>query len=295
MPGLVEVVALISADVVEKLAAGNRAPLVDGQIVIGTARREENVAAPRIVFIPQGFRYGPPSPGHNFEPLAPTNPLVPGQAIRSYGMRAMGSGYSALTTTVTISAPDVLGGTQATARAYVTAGGHVAAVIPTNVGTGYTSPPTVTIIGSGTGAEAFARLGATPGARTFATSRPFLTCWHKFSVECWGVTSVGGEPSPDDDLDYDASQELADQVLATCQKIAAGVHTEAGGDWLDAASGATSIDRVGRACKFTLEIATPVLREPIVPDIEYAPADTQANVTRFIVPADGGPPEQDLP
>lgn len=68
-----------------------------------------------------------------------------------------GSGYS--TATVTVSAPDAIGGsfTTATATASLLAG-QVTSITITNPGTGYVTVPTVTITGNGTGATATAAL-----------------------------------------------------------------------------------------------------------------------------------------
>jgi len=52
MPGLVDLVDLISDDVVTQLAASGYAPLVDGQILLGRQNQYEESAPPRIIFIP---------------------------------------------------------------------------------------------------------------------------------------------------------------------------------------------------------------------------------------------------
>jgi hypothetical protein len=78
---------------------------------------------------------------------------VPG-VLSSIRVTAGGAGYSAAQTTVTISAPPA-GGTQATATETVT-NGLITAITLTNPGSGYTSIPTVTIAGNGSGASAVA-------------------------------------------------------------------------------------------------------------------------------------------
>ena len=79
--------------------------------------------------------------------------------IASIAVDAGGSGYTGAPT-VAISAPDVAGGTQATATATIS-GDAVNAITVTNAGTGYINTPTVTFSGgAGTGAEATATLGA---------------------------------------------------------------------------------------------------------------------------------------
>ena len=80
--------------------------------------------------------------------------------VDSVTVGAGGSGYTAAT--VTFSAPPS-GGTLATGTVTVT-GGAVTAVVITNPGSGYLTPPTVTIAGDGTGATGTAVLGTTAGA-----------------------------------------------------------------------------------------------------------------------------------
>lgn len=70
-----------------------------------------------------------------------------------------GADYAS-TPTVTISAPDLLGGVRAEARAYLSEEGKVSAIEVTRSGSGYVNTPTVTISGGeGTGARAGAILG----------------------------------------------------------------------------------------------------------------------------------------
>jgi len=79
----------------------------------------------------------------------------------------MGSNYISGYVTVNIPAPNVSGGTQATATAVVS-GGQITGITITNAGTGYTSAPTVTLSvpASGTGSTG---TGATIGTVTVAT------------------------------------------------------------------------------------------------------------------------------
>src|SRR5262245_55301870 len=73
-------------------------------------------------------------------------------SITSITASGLGSGYT--TATVTISPPDSAypGTIQATATAIV-GGGQVTGYVVTNAGWGYVAPPTITIVGDGTGAE----------------------------------------------------------------------------------------------------------------------------------------------
>jgi len=63
-----------------------------------------------------------------------------------------GSGYTAANTTVSFSAPDQANGVQALGEAVVVANA-ISEIILTEAGTGYTSPPTVTITGGGSNAN----------------------------------------------------------------------------------------------------------------------------------------------
>lgn len=87
-----------------------------------------------------------------------------------------GSGYT--TPTVTLSAPDDVDGTQATAEAVVS-GGEIIAINVLEPGSGYDSAPTVTIGGAGTGATATASLGSfkfiLPNTRTWLKYRAYIS------------------------------------------------------------------------------------------------------------------------
>ena len=84
---------------------------------------------------------------------------VPTGTITTLALTAGGSGYTSAPTVV-IGAPDIPGGTQATATVTLSGGG-VTAITVTSGGTGYTSTPTVTLTGGGgTGATATAVLSA---------------------------------------------------------------------------------------------------------------------------------------
>jgi hypothetical protein len=73
--------------------------------------------------------------------------LVTIGSVGSIAVTRPGSGYTS-TPVVNISAPNEVGGVQATAQATVTANA-VTAITLTEAGSGYTSPPTVTIFGGG--------------------------------------------------------------------------------------------------------------------------------------------------
>lgn len=73
---------------------------------------------------------------------------VGGEGVLYANVYHVGGGYSAAT--VTFSAPQITGGTTAQATATLSANGNVIAYTVTTVGTGYTSPPTMSITGSNT-------------------------------------------------------------------------------------------------------------------------------------------------
>ena len=74
-------------------------------------------------------------------------------SINSITINDGGSGYIPANTTVTFSAPDQANGVQATGEALLV-GNAVAEIILTEAGTGYTSPPNITIAGAGSNANA---------------------------------------------------------------------------------------------------------------------------------------------
>ena len=85
---------------------------------------------------------------------------TPTGTVSSITLDGAGSGYNS-TPTVTLSAPQISGGVQATATITMT-GGAVTGVTITNGGSGYTSAPTISFTGgSGSGATATATLTST--------------------------------------------------------------------------------------------------------------------------------------
>lgn len=98
-------------------------------------------------------------------------------AISTITRLTTGAGYTSAPT-VTISAPNLLTGTQATATATVS-GGVVTGFTITNVGSGYTSNPTVTLTGGGatTQATATAQIVQAPvGQITFVANGQVFVC-----------------------------------------------------------------------------------------------------------------------
>jgi hypothetical protein len=66
-------------------------------------------------------------------------------SVTGFEITQDGAGYTGSLAGVTLSAPDIIGGTQATAEAVVSILGTITSVYITNAGTGYTSEPIVTI------------------------------------------------------------------------------------------------------------------------------------------------------
>ena len=95
-----------------------------------------------------------------------------GSRVASIAATTAGSSYTQSTTTVSISAPDIAGGTQATATATVGSSSTIVGYVMTNFGSGYTMIPAVTITdtGSGVGAVATAALETTSDASTLSLS-----------------------------------------------------------------------------------------------------------------------------
>lgn len=312
MAGLSGVISAISADLTSKIALAGLPALVDGAIVVGRVASNLTSFCPRVVFVPLSFRFEAMSPGTNEGPIYSGTPGISGQGVRAVTMTAQGIGYVPATAVVTLSAPNVAGGTQATAQPVIVLNtattGAIAAVKITNPGTGYTSPPTVTFsdTGGGTGATAVASLRQSSGALSVMTQRPIYTEWTRYSVECWGAHSVGGVVTPDETtgsvLDYDATQQLVHQVIASSYNVAPGVVLYDAGEWLDAKSKANLIDVVGHYATFEIEVAGPVLAEAMVPtpanggpSIQFVPSATQPNPTLYLQPFDGGTPERGVP
>jgi hypothetical protein len=77
-------------------------------------------------------------------------------SIASITVSAGGAGYTQATTTVTITAPDLTGGTQATATATASAAGAIVGFVMTEPGSGYSIAPGIIISDTGDGAGAVA-------------------------------------------------------------------------------------------------------------------------------------------
>ena len=116
--------------------------------------------------------------------VAPTITIysITGQ-LESITVTNGGGGDAQATTTVSITAPDLAGGTQATAVAEVTDNGEIGSILITNYGSGYYVAPVIIITGDvGSGARATAKLeggggsGATATAKLDGESGPITGC-----------------------------------------------------------------------------------------------------------------------
>lgn len=105
-----------------------------------------------------------------------------GYRLDSISVVNAGSGYI-LDPTVTISAPQLSGGVQATATAK-TNGNIIISITMTNKGSGYTQEPTVTIIGSGTGILVSPRL-VNNTVRSFDTTIKFDRITYSSAIKDW--------------------------------------------------------------------------------------------------------------
>lgn len=250
MPGIVNLIAAISTDVNSKLVAQGLPALVDGQIVIGRVRIDENPAAPRVIFVPKGAKFEARSTPNRSNVQGSVN--NPGQGLRSVLMTQLGGGYT--TASVSFSAPDLAGGTAPTAVAVVN-NGAIKAVALTSSGSGYSNPPTVTISGDGTGATALANLLPTLEKLSQWSQRSIFTEVTQFEVHCWGVTASGSDPN----VDFDSAQLLYQQVIQSSHLLAPGAAYPVNGQWFDQRPDGTQIDLLGHYFVFNLEFRTPVL------------------------------------
>lgn len=294
MAGITALVTAISNNMLARMAAAGLPALTDGAIAFGGAKRNETSLAPRVIMIPTTSRYGGPSPSHNASAFSPLNSDSPGAGVRSYAVVSMGLGYVQGSTPVTISVPDVAGGTRATAVATVR-NGAIVAISPVVTGTGYTKQPTVTIAGAGSGAAYTSVLRPSPQALSVMTSRAIRTEFQKFEVGFWGVNSFGGVLVSDYNLDFDAAQQLVHIFIASCQAVAPNICTFSGGLWVDSTDGSIQFDQLGHYFLITVEIATPVLSEPApavaAPAVGFANPVVVPNPAFTILPFGGGTPE----
>ena len=119
----------------------------------------------------------------NWATVGTSVPINTGKPLKSISVTSSGAGYTQSTTFVSITAPDLAGGTQATAVAEVTDNGEIGSILITNYGSGYYVAPVIIITGDvGSGARATAKLeggggsGATATAKLDGESGPITGC-----------------------------------------------------------------------------------------------------------------------
>lgn len=274
-------VQTISADVVARMAAAGIAPLVDGAILIGPEHIAENASPNRIVFVPKGSRYLPRDASMRWGFNAANEPQ--GAGVLSIFLVNSGRDYT--TATVSVSAPDLAGGVQATANAVI-ANGVVTRVQMTDMGSGYTAPPTVTITGDGTNALATAILGPTTEQLSAMSANPLWTEWQLYEVHLWGCTYDTNNPqfqATNPDTDWDATAQLGLIILQSLGELGHGIHKPGPMRWRSSDPDATKLQIIGRYAIWQLEIAVPV------PDVslEFAPVGTYGQSTVVLLTPGG--------
>ncbi len=275
-----QLVQLISADVVPRLAAAGLPPLIDGAVLLGPEHTWENSSPPRIVMVPTGSEFKP----RQDAPRGGTrNPKAPGAGVLYAIVQTQGKGYTAAT--VTFSAPP--SGTTATGTVLVNAGA-VQKVVVTNPGTGYTVAPTATIAGTGTGATASAKLAPSSELLSEISQRALWSERKKYRVNMWGCTYTSGVATPNPDSDWDFVESMYQVFIQSLQGLMSGLYVLGRGVWVSSLPGSTKLDMMGRMYEFELEIATPVPDTSLL----FVPVGTLAQPTVYFQPADGSAPEQ---
>jgi len=114
--------------------------------------------------------------------------------------------------------------------------------------------------------------------------RSIATDFKTFEIHCWGIN-----PAPESETaDFDSTEVLYDQVIASTHKLTVGSYALGAGKWTDSQVSASQLYRSGREFVFSIEIGTPVL-DILLP---YAPNGTGPGpMTVKLQPADGSPPE----
>jgi hypothetical protein len=287
MPTITQIVTAINEDVVAKLAAAGYPALTDGQILIGRQHIYEGSAPPRIVFIPLSSKFlvgGLGTAGATLNQIGASpsaNNL--GASLRNARVTSRGLGY-ATAPTVVIDPPSVPGGVLATATATLV-GGAVVGIVFTNYGSGYTSIPNISFTGGGgTGAQAVAFLGPQKSALAAIQQRSVTTEVIHFEVHCWGQTY----PHPNPDTDFDFTQALYQQVIASTHLLAVGAVEFTDLKFPDQMPTATQLVKDGHEAIFGISLKTPVL-DALLP---LVPTGTVSQVNTYLEGSDGGSPEQ---
>jgi hypothetical protein len=104
-----------------------------------------------------------------------------------------------------------------------------------------------------------------------------------FEVRAWGTATP-----PNADQDFDITQALYQQVIASVHLLTAGSYGLSKGQWTDSkGAGATQLVRFGREFVFGISFQTPVLDQLL----SFAPTNVKANPTTYLQPLDGSSPE----
>lgn len=112
--------------------------------------------------------------------------------------------------------------------------------------------------------------------------RSILTETVTFEVHVWGR-----DANDDQDLNYDATQALAQQVIRSAHYLTAGNYAIGNGRWTDGANGGSNLIAFGREYVFTIALQTPILDAAYV----YAPSDVAPAKTTRLDPNDGSATE----
>ncbi len=274
-------VQTISTDVVARMATAGVAPLVDGAILLGPEHVAENASPNRIVFVPKGSTYSPRDAAAGRGILAPSIPA--GAGVLSVLTTCGGRGYT--TATVSVSAPDLAGGVQATATA-VLSSGVVHRVQMTKMGSGYTAPPTVTITGDGTGATALAVLAPTAEKLAAMQATAIWTEHQQYEVHLWGCTYTQDVPpvaATDPNLDWDATAALGQILVQSLNELCHGIYKLEPLVWQSSLPTASKLQILGRYATLGLTIDVPV---PEV-SLEFAPLGTHPQPAVSLLLPDG--------
>ena len=276
----VQLVQAISAELQSRMTAAGLAnvnplgtsPLVDGAILIGAQHLSETSTPPRVVFVPMGSQLSTVRSVATRYGMSPSNDTAEGAGVLYVSVTQGGTGASG-TTTVSFSAPDLVGGTQATGTAIVT-NGSVTRVQITNAGTGYLASPTVTFANV-SNAAAFAALGKPAEYRNELKQRAIGNDIKQFTVWCWGCVYAGATPAPSPDGDWDATETLYQLLVQSIHALMPGTYSLGRGRWIDSTSSAARLISLGHLYSFELEIGTPL------PDtaLAFAPVDTYGSIT----------------
>lgn len=114
--------------------------------------------------------------------------------------------------------------------------------------------------------------------------RALLTETVKFEVHVWGI----GVPPDPNGGDFDATQQLYQQIMASTHLLAVGSYKIESGVWTDQKPNASQLVKSGHEYVFMLSLDTPVLDQPLT----FVPPDTIGDATLYLQPPNGGDPEE---